>query len=423
MAIAALVLSSAALACGALIGLEDLPEKTSPVDGSADPTRDANVIVEPGMRDPSFGVDGVSVVEWPHVAELTSLMLDGEDILLFLTGGVPSHLAVVRCSKLGACDTAHAVTVFTRSISRVVPGHAPHGEGILIYGLENASGDSDYQSTVHLWRMTRDGRVEDLANRTLDAPTTQAEIAFAAGTSRSIGADNSRPKDAGRFNFRAFLADGGPDIQFGHGGVVSLPTPAVYFEPAGLVLQDDGRFVLTGSPYVEEFATCLRFGSDGRLDTSFGPDGGMRLPIRSTTIVPDGDGYLVGGMESGPRAVLFRLTRDGYRDPSYWNDGMYRFEGGDETRVPMATVRSLASLPGGTSLVFGSIATDTATVVALARLSRTGLDPAFGQRGYAHIDEGEATGQANMVVQSDGYVIVGWRSADGSAKLARYRGE
>ncbi|WP_394849550.1 hypothetical protein LZC95_19135 [Pendulispora brunnea] len=428
VALAAVALSTGAFACGALIGFEDLPGKTSPRDASADIAPDdvreaSDTRGEPGTLDPSFGKGGISVLEWPNINSETSLMLDGEDILLFLMGNEPAHLAAVRCSKSGACDTAHAVTVFNGYISRVIPVRDPRGEGALIYGLENGSGDSPYQSTVHLVRLGRDGRVEELAKETLYAPTTQLEVAFAAGMHRSIGVDNSRPNDAGRMNLRAYLPDGGPDMQFGHGGRVSLATPAVYFQPGGVLLQSDGRVVLAGAPYVDELTTCLRFESDGGLETSFGPDGGVTLAVASPTIVPDGDGYLIGGMEVGPRAVLFRLTRDGRRDPSHWNDGMYRFDVSDDTNLPMTHLRSLAAMPGGTILAFGSMATETSNVVALARVSRGGLDPTFGKRGYVHIDEGEVTGQASMVVDADGYAVVAWRGADGSAKLARYRGE
>ncbi|WP_394839050.1 hypothetical protein LVJ94_19365 [Pendulispora rubella] len=416
-----------ASACGVLIGHEDLPERSHGPDGGADgaPPRGVDgsldAIHPAGTLDRTFGDQGFTTLEWPTLTVPPSLMLDGEDILLVLTASKPG-LAIVRCSKSGVCDTSHPMKPEPSSVSRVVPVRDLGGGVGLFYGLQSADPEREYENIAHLWRSTRDGGAEHLAQETLTAPTTQLEIAFATSPLRSVGVNNGGPRGAGRVNVRAFLQDGSPDMLFGQGGLVARALPVPYFVPNDVLLHDDGRIVVAG---MAEAVMWMRFEKNGAVDTSFGTKDGVgtsNLASEIREIVLDDGGYIAGGSHSDtPRGVLLRLDRDGRIDPSYWNGGMYRFEiSADGLRPPLALVGAMALGAGGSVLAFGSTSATETGVVTLSRVSRSGLDTSFAQNGYAYIEEGEIGGRASMVIQPDGKAVVTWLSAEHVVKLARF---
>jgi len=115
-------------------------------------------------------------------------------------------------------------------------------------------------------------------------------------------------KSGRRFVVTSLLPDGRPDPHFGSGGwsvvsaggiakSVTLSRSGSHLYLAGVAAEEVGR------PHV----VLMRFGDDGRLDSSFGHRGRLTAPIskpaQPKAIVPTGDGVLVV-LSGGPRPLL-----------------------------------------------------------------------------------------------------------------------
>ncbi|WP_394833527.1 hypothetical protein LVJ94_44175 [Pendulispora rubella] len=441
-----------AAACGVFIGLEELPPIGRGPDGGGDAADDARPngasdagadadaqASSAGKLDPAFGDRGVVVVSVPfEKAGGSSLVLDGDEIVLIVSGDDAGKVVAIRCSNAGSCDSAHPVTLpappssMIRAIAVPAPWADPHAAGILVYGVQDKPG-SDYENVVHLWRVTRGEpmAVSVLASETLHAPYVRLGTAFAVGASRSVAVDDSAPdEDAGRLNLRAYLPDGAADPSFGRHGLVTFGPTAIHLSPSDALVQEDGRIVVAATAFDDATGFfSLRFENDGGADRSFGQEGGVARSSRLVdvqSLVRLGGGYLLGGREPGGRGALLRLQGDGREDPSYWDarDGgaIYAFEQDDDAGVPAPTnINALGIEPSGTIVVFGStFGLLTPPVLMLARVSRSGLDPAFGKMGQIVVDEGFIAQHASMALQADRKVVITWVSGDGFVKVARY---
>jgi uncharacterized delta-60 repeat protein len=130
-----------------------------------------------------------------------------------------------------------------------------------------------------------------------------------------------------------FNADGAPDPTFASSGALARE----YSDPFGwvdsLVVQPDGKILLTTSDYADERdlnpATLLRFNADGTPDDTFAFHGQFRLTNhespRTTLLQPDGKIIQVltyyDDYPSPTRPILLRLNADGTPDQSFGHNG------------------------------------------------------------------------------------------------------
>lgn len=199
-----------------------------------------------------------------------------------------------------------------------------------------------------------------------------------------------------------YQADGKLDPSFGHGGLIAPKPASEGVDPdnpgiGGGILLDltvaGGREIGVGAQNdtagARPAAMVIAYGSDGRIDKSFGDGGRYLVPARRK------DGYtafgavealaggklLVAGYLRG-RLTVLRLTAAGAPDPGFGNgDGMITVApAGTEPNCCVATARLLIS--GGRILVMGRVQRGGVRPLLLARLKSNGeLDRSFGQRG------------------------------------------
>jgi uncharacterized delta-60 repeat protein len=142
-----------------------------------------------------------------------------------------------------------------------------------------------------------------------------------------------------------------------------------------VALQPDGRIVVAGDQDIFAFGLA-RFLSDGRLDRSFGGDGTIRQEVDggeqgANGLVIQDDGRIVATGSSGPheggdttvsRFVLIRLLADGSRDTTFGVDGEVRtFFPGD------ASAHGSAADLEGRIVVVGGEGESSIDAFALAR--------------------------------------------------------
>ena len=259
---------------------------------SADVTSAIDVIryTRTGTFDPAFGQNGV--VSAPHMLGLqavVSLAVDGQDRIL---AGI-----ALNCENAPNC-----IPMLARWRTDGTPDATFGNGGHVLLATHGRPGGL----VLHA-----DGRI-------------------------SVALDN---RD--RIQVARLLDDGSPDPRFGVDGIASVPPWAGTTQTTGIVLQDDGRIVVSGSlelPWLPqgEGAHALflaRFTDRGVLDYSFG-SGGVVVPRTLRDSVAPGlalqaDGkLLLAGAEIvaspfGPgRLFVARFHREGSPDLSFAGGGV-----------------------------------------------------------------------------------------------------
>jgi uncharacterized delta-60 repeat protein len=208
--------------------------------------------------------------------------------------------------------------------------------------------------------------------------------------------------------------DGGLDVSFGGGGVVTLEFgPGSADQGKAVAIQPDGKIVVAGTT---NFGTTnagigvTRFNSDGSVDTGFGTAGktivdtaGVDDP-RAIAFQPDGK-ILIAGSLSSSRPMLVRLKADGSRDTAFGDNGI-------ATSTHNGGGYDLELQRDGKIVLIGE---------GLARFGSDGLpDTVFnGPTGAVGV---QSTELQTVALRADGMILAGGRSfitaSDGSFGLA-----
>jgi uncharacterized delta-60 repeat protein len=207
-------------------------------------------------------------------------------------------------------------------------------------------------------------------------------------------------------HLRRYFGDGTPDLSFGAGGLVELPTGDPDLNDATIALQPGGRIVLVVRGYSPRPVRIARLSADGVLDPSFGSGGlagvefadprqGARAHASARTdwrplTLPDGRIRIPYALDL-PRVpphhmAIAGLTVDGHPDRRFGLRGLAvapqpELAGGESAemllRDPSGGLLAAGSLSGG-----GEFAFDAAAVIR--RFRRDGTpDRSFGPRGFA----------------------------------------
>jgi uncharacterized delta-60 repeat protein len=198
-----------------------------------------------------------------------------------------------------------------------------------------------------------------------------------------------------------YLPDGAVDTSFGTNGTVPLPVPQPAGWPYLAVLPGDAFLLALG---IDGTSTVIRYASDGRLDPSFGTGGVVRttlLPnVTALRVQPDGKILLAGGA----RLNVLRLEADGSVDVSFGTAGLASHPtAGDYTE-------GLALQPDGAIVVGAHVSSPDGGDWVLTRYDSTGqIDPSFGVGGLV---TGDPLGGGNDIIRTivyhpDGVVVVG----------------
>jgi uncharacterized delta-60 repeat protein len=312
---------------------------------------------------------------------------------------------------------------------------------IVVAGSASISGDKMTRHVFAVARYADNGSPdESFGNGGLVA--TDFDGTDAVGYSMAVQADGGiiLAGTAGRpahyqFALARYASDGSLDGSFGTGGKVTTSFPG--FQGAGafsVAVQPDGRIVAAGSA-ASRFALA-RYASDGTLDDSFGTGGLVTLSFGGTfvdaaeSVAVQADGSIVtaGYTSTTPtRFALARFGSDGRLDSSFGTGGQVTtafpgFTGAEGLGMAVQNDGRIL-VAGGTSNGGGY------ERFALARYDSDGsLDGSFGTAGLVTTSfPGFANAQASGVaVQADGRIVVaGDAGGFGSYHfaVARYEGD
>jgi uncharacterized delta-60 repeat protein len=222
----------------------------------------------------------------------------------------------------------------------------------------------------------------------------------------------------------------GLDASFGVDGIATIPVGEHVAHCYAVTRQPDGALVMAGGSDTEinfddEYdATLVRLLPDGTLDPAFG-DGGIvvrRTGERDfesvfTAVALAADGSIVAAGDessaSGGRTFVARFDASGHPDASFGEDGRVYVTLGLHSRATAVAVQSdgrvvvAASIWYAGALPDGPPGYDAHNDVALIRLAADGaLDASFGDGGVRVIDLRSVEFSLDMVVQSEGGVVV-----------------
>jgi len=260
-----------------------------------------------------------------------------------------------------------------------------------------------------LLRLNSDGSVDSSFNTTGYVHGTIAGITV-RGEALLLQPDGRIVLSGGcGFSFCAarFLGNGALDTTFGANGIRQVSFSGVVAGFSGAAQQSDGRMVFGGYCSATDFC-AIRLTRDGNLDPTFGTGSGYRVHnltagnefIRHLAV--DSDGVITAAGQCNSLACVVRLTATGALDASFNGNGL-------RTGACAASTDfyGFARQPDGRYLVAGTALVSGQVSACMTRLNADGsTDNSFASGLLTTRFGGTNTQVRDLVLQPDGRVIL-----------------
>jgi len=212
-------------------------------------------------------------------------------------------------------------------------------------------------------------------------------------------------------------AGGTVDTSFGTEGVAVYPGAKGNNGFRDMALQPDGKIVVTGYASTDAGFEVLtaRYTADGVLDPSFGTEGSVRFDgghknagARGVVIQDDGKIVVSGSTSNGNDldVLVLRYAPVGALDPEFGSEGVVIYDSGTGND----NGRRLALQQAGQVVVVGNTHNGTDYDALVLRYDANGFaDEDFGNIGVAsyNLGEGNDWGEAVAIRQDQNIVVVG----------------
>lgn len=288
-----------------------------------------------GSLDPSFGGTGVvTTAVSPVHDEATAVAIQGDGRIVaagYTNGSGSPQFAVVRYAADGSLDPSFGIGgIVTTSLS---PG-GDEAWSVVIQGDDKIVVAGSAGNAFGLARYRIDGSLDvtfdgDGIVTTVVAPNSNAFEVVLQPDGKIVAAGSAE----GNVALVRYHPDGSLDSAFDGDGLVVTPVSTLNDAAHALLLQPDGALVAAGYRKIatgDDF-TLVRYRSDGGLDLSFGSGGIVTTQVAGVDdwifgIVLQSDGKLIGaGGQNGAGwgdVALARYNADGSLDVSYDADGI-----------------------------------------------------------------------------------------------------
>jgi uncharacterized delta-60 repeat protein len=399
-----------------------------------------SVGVDPAL-DPSFGVSGVVSTAFGGGSSAMVLQPDGK---IVVAGGSVADFVLARYLPDGSLDPSFGASGLVKTDfgdTTEESAHAvalqPDGKIVVAgYAVNGRTANNQFNYDFAVVRYRTDGSLDPSFGSGGKVTTD-----FAQNTDRAAGVaiqsdgriivvgDTSFVSASGLtasldFGVVRYMPDGSVDSSFGSGGKLTTDIGGSGDFAHNVVVQTDGKIVVSGSVGLPgdssaDHTGVSRYGTDGKLDASFGTSGKVLVRDRQLgeALALQGDGkLLVAGTFSVAGVAefaLMRLTAGGSADPGFGTAGLVTTE--FSTRGDAA--RDIAVQADGKILVAGQTANVTNSDFAVARYGSDGkLDASFGTGGkLVHDFFGGFDGAESVAVQGDGKVVVSGFARNGAS--------
>ncbi|WP_225784940.1 cadherin-like domain-containing protein [Xenophilus sp. Marseille-Q4582] len=331
------------------------------------------------------------------------------------TFAVPTGTGTLLVPVGSGADEAHSVTLQPDG-KIVVAGYSWNGfnrEDFSLIRL-NANGTLDTSFSEDGRLLVSVGSSTDQASSVTLQPDGKIVV---AGFSWN-GSNNND------FSLIRLNADGTLDTGLGNQGKLLVPVGSSHDHANSVTLQPDGKIVVAGtsSGVSNSDFSLIRLNANGTLDTSFGDDGKLLAPVGSSAdmgysvaLQPDGKIVVAGFSLNGSidwDFSLIRLNAEGTLDTGFGNQGKLLMPVGSSIDIGY----SVALQPDGKIVVAGTSLNGGNDDFSLIRLNADGtLDTAFGNQGKLLVSVGSGTDEAySVTLQPDGKIVVAGHSDNGS---------
>ncbi|NLR82896.1 hypothetical protein [Chitinophaga eiseniae] len=203
-----------------------------------------------------------------------------------------------------------------------------------------------------------------------------------------------------------FLANGLVDSSFGANGRVYTETCCYGFSPRAIMVQPDGK-ILVGTQSYEPVTqasvfACLRYLSDGSLDTTFNHTGtflgaaGFLTYVKTMALQPDGKIVLGGAIDGS--LVLQRIDSGGTPDNSFGINSI--------ATADTCTASCMALRANGNIVVGGYTTANSENWVVMQFKPNGTLDSSFSQYGKIFTPIGiDRNRMYDLTLQTDGKIV------------------
>lgn len=382
-----------------------------------------------GALDRSFGRAGVVLI--PSDTEFAPMELllqpDGKIVVAGTAFPNPAGVAVLRRfladGTLDPTFGSGGVVALSGERGLVVRDAALQSDGKIIVGVMVIL-DGGRPYPYALLRVGADGSLDEsfgtggFASTPIDTFRTARLAVRADDTIVVVGVAGS----SGIVS--SYTPDGFPDATFDGDGQVEIPVDGGSFFVGDIAI--DGEAIVVA--YSVGGLWVARYLDDGSLDTSFGADGIVEVPLdpagsppnlgwAATSVAVGSDGrVIVGGAQRVEpwvsRMAVVGLLRSGELDPAFGIGGVTVLEP-PITRSYSGGIEEVTVQADGCIVVVGAVheqweVEDTFSHLVVARLTADGhLDPAFGASGFALIEN--VPYAPHLALQPDGRIILGSR--------------
>jgi uncharacterized delta-60 repeat protein len=259
----------------------------------------------PGMV--TVGFDGVDIsLSSTH----TRALLQGNKILVS-DSRCNGSLALARLNSDGSVDNSF--------------GTAGNGRVLIPVGGIYSNADAVVEptgkiviadETGRVFRLSSDGSPDNaFSNQTLDFSAGTA-ILDAQGNVLICGRNDEETFTHQDWVVARLGADGNMDTSFGTGGEAQFSIDSTHEGASSLAVQANGKIIVTGATWKEPGdilrLAAARLTPDGQLDTSFGSQGSVFLPLNDTgnvAVDPAGDILIPGNVYQPSTIYDFALLR------------------------------------------------------------------------------------------------------------------
>lgn len=336
-----------------------------------------------GLLDTTFNGTGKvmnPIGPYSAIGQSVALQPDGKIIVAGHTGYTGNYdFAMARYSETGAIDTSFGVN--GKVITPIGPSYSAYAKSVVIQ---------------------TDGKI------------------VVAGYCLGGSSDD--------FALARYTTNGVLDASFGNSGIVITSMGALDDKGNNVVLQPDGKIIVTGYSYnnaayeKRNYFALVRYTTSGVVDNSFGVNGKVLTPIglfnaeaSSALVQPDGKIVVAGYSSNGNYNdfALARYTASGAFDTTFNDVGYVTTALG----VSSSRANALALQPDGKIILAGYGHNGSNYDFALTRFTATGvLDTNFNASGKVLTSNGSNNDYATgVVLQSSGKVIAAGYSCPGNA--------
>lgn len=368
------------------------------------------------ILDSTFGIGGIVTNQFSVTANLNSVndaILQPDGKMIYVGGislngiGYFSNPFIARVNSDGTLDTSFNGRGF------YIRKDSPNSNSELFYNVKiSTNGKIIVADRNKVYQFNADGSLDTTFGNGLHVTTTIMNMAIQQdGKIVLTGFKYNGVKNV--FAVIRLNTDGSFDTTFGNGGIQTIDFINNEDNYSyGLAIQSDNKILVAGSVFNYNTNTdfaIARLTTSGILDTSFGTDGTVYMPLsgsqRATSIAIQPDlKILLGGSSDGMFATI-RYNTDGLLDTTFNNTGEII------TTLPTPTSfnpdnklkQIINYLPTNKIVLSG---TSNSNFALMQFNSDGSTDTNFGTNGITIYDAGNNENSEALLLKPDGKIII-----------------